>query len=653
MALIPIEGQPVNILQQFEGAFTCPPSDEFCVLYKKDEDRIYLQMKQTPCDDSIICNPYFAASGESSIVLNGTFDDDSNWAQVQGVWSIADNKACITNQTGTLSQNLPDLIAGSNYTVTFTVLDLVDGGIYVSLGGTNTTPVYSNGIYTYTVNAGSLNTLLRFITDSNKATLCISDISVVLQGSDCWESDGSFALSGGLASGIVGESGTISQEITGGLDPSKYYLIEFEVSGASDGLLEVGLGGTTVATVSENGSYSFYTFTPATDDLLTFYKDEAFNGRVTNVRFYLMLSSSEINALVKIVNADDLTIVSGMDVVLGANGATSPYGGSNNPYGEYINISIHTAELAEGCYRIKAFDPCGENTNPEIISDNTFTGSGWDDTGGNNNTVLDGKITYTENGDAYFELTNNSIPVIPSTCSYEISVTFGNVDADLLPSQLYVLAGGDNFFDVVANTTVTVIVPFVSDSLIMVQLFPPSPGVNGSVLEVLNISSKPYGLCGTNVSYSPYISNCLKVSSNIGTAKLLEGRSDVEESLGFYFNPEFWLTCRHYVSFTNPHRPVKGENYLYSNGSRQKHYAQVDKQWDLVVDFCDESMHDAIATMLACRQFYIGEAADNKTQYITEDKSYSPDWAFKGAAPLSQATIEIGRVEGGKFNINR
>ena len=93
MALIPIMGQPVNLVPNNERAFGCEPENGYCVLYgKEDGERMMVQMKQEPCDNSL--------------VDNGNFIADADWIHDVNV-VIADGKA--THVVGSSGEILQDI----------------------------------------------------------------------------------------------------------------------------------------------------------------------------------------------------------------------------------------------------------------------------------------------------------------------------------------------------------------------------------------------------------------------------------------------------------------------------------------------------------------------------------------------------------------
>ena len=164
MALIPIMGQPVNLVPNNERAFGCEPENPYCVLYgQEDTERIMVEMRQEPCD--------------ISLVTNGEFIADSDWTHDANV-VIADGKA--THVVGTSGEILQDIYGayafGNYFSVKFTVTGMGAGTINVYIAETAATEVITeNGIYTFYVAPPFDNTELKFVFSSD----CDASISNV------------------------------------------------------------------------------------------------------------------------------------------------------------------------------------------------------------------------------------------------------------------------------------------------------------------------------------------------------------------------------------------------------------------------------------------------------------------------------------------
>ena len=112
-------------------------------------------------------------------------------------------------------------------------------------------------------------------------------------------------------------------------------------------------------------------------------------------------------------------------------------------------------------------------------------------------------------------------------------------------------------------------------------------------------------------------------------------------AFGFYFgndidNPDFKLYQRLRVLQFSPKYPNVGEEYLYSNGSTARSYAQTGKRRICWFDYVDENAHDTIRVQLLSQKLLI----DNYAFYFpTAD--YEPEWAENGKYNLAQSRIEL------------
>ncbi len=144
MPLIPIVGQPVNLVPRLERSFGCNIENKYCVLYGKElatdtkpPETIMFQMEQTPCGDNFI--------------VNGNFAVDETWTHDTDV-VFAENKAThIVGAESELSQDISTYLLGSYYRVSFTVSGMSTGKIdlYFTQSGTPTKSILVNGIYTF------------------------------------------------------------------------------------------------------------------------------------------------------------------------------------------------------------------------------------------------------------------------------------------------------------------------------------------------------------------------------------------------------------------------------------------------------------------------------------------------------------------------
>lgn len=137
MALIPIPGQPINMVANNEGT-SCIDDGSYCAVYKKDDlERVFFQVQQTPAFPTILAN--------------GNFASGSSWTADANV-IINDNKAThIAGTSGEILQDLSASLDGQYYQIKVTVTGMTAGTIdlYFTKSGTASKTITENGIYTF------------------------------------------------------------------------------------------------------------------------------------------------------------------------------------------------------------------------------------------------------------------------------------------------------------------------------------------------------------------------------------------------------------------------------------------------------------------------------------------------------------------------
>lgn len=113
----------------------------------------------------------------------------------------------------------------------------------------------------------------------------------------------------------------------------------------------------------------------------------------------------------------------------------------------------------------------------------------------------------------------------------------------------------------------------------------------------------------------------------------------------FYFNDSnntvsFTLGQRLRLLQFNPMYPIKGEEYLYSNGDMKRTFAQTSKKREAWFDYVDEPTHDVIRLQLLCDTLSI----DGKYYYFSS-ADYQPEWSQNGKYNLAQSRVELMAVE--------
>jgi len=543
MALIPIMGQPVNLVPNNERAFGCEPENSFCTLYKQSsdiEDFIFVQMEQTPC------NP--------SIISNGNFADDEDW--------------------------------------TF------DTDVVIA---------------------------------QNKATH------------------------------VVGVEGEISQDLSAVLVDT-YHQIKVTVTGMSGGSIGVYFtqSGTPSATITENGIYTFYLYDLGDNDNLTFVFSSDCDASISEVAVFGLIDEATAAANATI-NTIDGVYVANMTATL---------------IDEFIIYRITTAAL-EGCYNITIIDPCiNFDELTEVFTDTTFDDAGEWTVGtdiGVTPDVSSGRFNDPADywGKLSFAVQPFNIPTGVDLFMVAKVVTgtlFTGGTVSIKTENLDIVQFGGGFL--AQNTTYQKALVVPSDHFDPTTLdmgiehqaawdtFFPTPTANSdyypgvTINQFLEVSLK---VAPVSQVSGVFFSNCIKVSTDVSGTQLVEGFADPinsfpagNKSLGFMFlQGFFWLRARLSIQFSNPHSPIKTENYLYSSGRKKKAYAQVGKAWDLTFHAVDENMHDTIANIINCDQFTI-----EGNEYITDEKEYTANYGPKGVDPVGESTIEVQKIQNTRFNTN-
>ena len=149
-----------------------------------------------------------------------------------------------------------------------------------------------------------------------------------------------------------------------------------------------------------------------------------------------------------------------------------------------------------------------------------------------------------------------------------------------------------------------------------------------------------------------YTSECLQYKEEWGSrTKMITAYCD-QESFGFEFaNTGFRLQQRVGVRSIAPTYPKEKQIQRSGNGSARVVYSGVEKYWQLHTGPTTETFHDAMAIMVDCDHFAIGETADNATEYIVEVEDYTPQWTQDGSFSLAPVVMTLRIKEGGqKFN---
>jgi len=470
-----------------------------------------------------------------------------------------------------------------------------------------------------------------------------------------WEINDNGTEEAGSATKIPGSSGTLTQDVltSSNVVVNDYLKLTYTVTGMTAGQLTVLLGGNTSRVVTENGTYTDYVLMIVVSDmLLSFSANSTFDGSVSEVSCYLLKH-----------NFDGAAILQDLDGNLVASPTLTDYADDR------VIFTWNTDSIDEGCYRVAIVDECDPLftgvTNVELNLDVPIDDSppgGWLLGGsGATGAISGGFWSQTTVATAAQNLNRAgrgfAAAIADGTYVFKVEIITGSQDTDRSDSTLEVWLC-DGFYTTGSSNLVTITNPqpnltytlyviaakVTSDVGFLIIQDNRGSSTAGQVNQVASVSIK-YGDVLSVTNIYGYESNCLKVKTDLDDMALFRGQTiedtnSVDEySMGFYFITPFnHLQIRVPASFTNPHRPIKQDAYLYSTGSKKKTFAQLDKAWDLVIHAVDENAHDVISTILNMEYCYI-----NGNRYICEDKDYSADWA-KGEASVAEAVVEVSRV---------
>jgi hypothetical protein len=148
-----------------------------------------------------------------------------------------------------------------------------------------------------------------------------------------------------------------------------------------------------------------------------------------------------------------------------------------------------------------------------------------------------------------------------------------------------------------------------------------------------------------------YVSECLNYAESHARTKIMVAYCD-QESFGFEFaNTGFRLQQRAIIRSIAPTYPKEKQIMKSGTGSARVVYSGVEKYWQLHTTYASETFHDALAIMIDCDHFAIGDAQDVTTEYVAEVEDYTPQWVAGGQFALAPAVITLRvKTDGQKFN---
>lgn len=154
-----------------------------------------------------------------------------------------------------------------------------------------------------------------------------------------------------------------------------------------------------------------------------------------------------------------------------------------------------------------------------------------------------------------------------------------------------------------------------------------------------------------------YLSECFDFQQVHTGTKLITAWCD-QDALGsthldnFGFDTsDFKLQMRIRCRSFNPTFPTEGLVAKFGNGNARVTYAQIEKYWIFTTDYLSESAHSALAAMIRCDHFMVGDTGEVDTEYVAQMEEFTPQWRAEGDYSLAIANIQLRtKTAGMKFN---
>lgn len=150
-------------------------------------------------------------------------------------------------------------------------------------------------------------------------------------------------------------------------------------------------------------------------------------------------------------------------------------------------------------------------------------------------------------------------------------------------------------------------------------------------------------LCSTTITTQSYTVINYKATGSHPCSVVVQG-SNQGYAFGFFFNdPDtsvaFSLKQRLRILQFNPMYPTKTEQYLYSNGTMYRSFAQSGKVRTAWFDYVDEPTHDVIRLQLLSDTLIVGNQP-----FFCVAEDYEPEWGENGKYNLAQSKVALMAV---------
>lgn len=323
-------------------------SEQYCHPVQSG-DTIWSQFYQTPCNDNEVIDPEFDdyTLGAEEIT-NGDFlaNPVGNWTYgAAWAWDSINNEMDATaNTADALAQSGLALTDGQLYKLTFDCV-ITNGSFEIFLGFGSLTPtqgptISQTGNYEFDLiyQSGLGNENLTF--NPSSLTGSITNISLKSVSQDYWFPNSSWILTDGQACHIVGQVGDLVENVPNYIDALGYYKVQFTVTNATTGSLEVFASDAGTGAITANGQYTFW-LNPTLNGVLTIGAQIAFDGCISDLKVY------------KLRNDYTAELIKSTGQLINVTNAFSYFE-------DYVTLSFQFEDYgtSEGCFVLTVNDYC-------------------------------------------------------------------------------------------------------------------------------------------------------------------------------------------------------------------------------------------------------------------------------------------------------
>lgn len=674
--IIPIRNQPITFSPAEGETAACGDTSNYCQLVRLG-DKLCFQLRQSSCLPQLLCNNEFSEASDDLVSPYGDFTTEADFDaflsdNLTWYWDEYGRRACTfeagAHFGGLIQFNIDTygLASDCRFVLTFDVSEYdapgdeqANGELILTLPDGTTKSCTANGSYSFTSGQGSSFSFDPGV-DNN---WCIDNITLRCAGS-CWEFDYADPATPTISLGSDGlckvEDGvtTVTEE-NGTLTVGKYYQLIVDVRSSTVGSIEFFLGTVSIGTVDENGIFTLSGISDGTE--FSFVMSDLFDGCVKSVSLYQL--SQDYTLKLKNVADDSVTQDLTSSIVYNGDWIEACI-----LFDENITGAIF-ADLVDNvvCMYLELESPADGDiiVNGEFDMTNSLSVlDDWGFTGTLEYKTIQGQVildggtgyliqdlsgagfvqgnTYYVAFDIYCLDYGEGEPDFDSFTASLGSTNTGSLGTEIWDSDTFPQSPGHYVYKVIAG----------SDGDFLAFHFTDANGLVKVCIDNVRVRNTP-------CEHELLTSNCIKFANMNGDtlgwegSKLFTACNEEGVSMGFNWATGFMLQMRAFADLVTSRYPSKeDETYLQSNSVRKRVFADTSKVFDLKIHEVDELAHDCFRTMFKCDHLWIEDGYQLQNEYISLDAEYAPEQDSKGRLKLTEAQVEVQKIDNTLFNTN-